>query len=417
MPKVGNPFSMSGRTYQNQSGGGGFNSPYAADISRNIGAMVLGGESPNQAAEREANTALKQAQTRKYGAEASEVEDGNCRRTDVEFFNTSLADFGVDPRLPETDIKALLDANPDLKTKVIKRMGSYRGQASLTGKTNYDQFQKGVTVGADRELGEQVLSGAINAGRAGESIAARDGKPLMDIKGDTRFSQYLSDAPMTTTEVGRADIGHKRAQANQANSAAGTNSARTAQIRGETASGISVGAPVAVIGADGRTTYASPQRSVGQLVGAKPSTEGSVSAKMPFDSGKVLDEEINAQNSSSGLELTPDDKVAIRARASELYSEVGNTTEAVRRARTELGYEVVREPGRFYGTNAAFKKNSSTPGKMVAPEKPAPVIKKVANQAQVDDAIRQANEAIKKGKDPAAVRARLQEMGIDLKDQ
>lgn len=36
--------------------------------------------------------------------------------------------------------------------------------------------------------------------------------------------------------------------------------------------------------------------------------------------------------------------------------------------------------------------------------------------AQVDDVIRQANEAIKAGKDPAAVKARLKEMGIEIKE-
>lgn len=41
---------------------------------------------------------------------------------------------------------------------------------------------------------------------------------------------------------------------------------------------------------------------------------------------------------------------------------------------------------------------------------------KVQTQADIDEAIRQANEAIQKGKDPAAVRARLKEMGIQLKE-
>jgi hypothetical protein len=56
-----------------------------------------------------------------------------------------------------------------------------------------------------------------------------------------------------------------------------------------------------------------------------------------------------------------------------------------------------------------------------APAPAAPASKKetpkVQNQADVDEAIKQANEAIKAGKDPVLVKKRLQEMGIELKGE
>ncbi len=51
-----------------------------------------------------------------------------------------------------------------------------------------------------------------------------------------------------------------------------------------------------------------------------------------------------------------------------------------------------------------------------ADESSMPNIPKVQNQKDIDSAITQANEAIRKGKDPKAVRERLKAMGIELQE-
>jgi hypothetical protein len=155
------------------------------------------------------------SQAAKYDAETGAINDSARMGSDTELFNTALSEQGIDHRLPNEDVQAMLDADPELKRKVVQRFGAYRASRALPGKTNYQQFQAGVTEGADRSLGEDVLAGKRTAGSVGEAIAAREAKPLVDVKDDTRFSRYLMDAPMTTTGLGEAKIGERNSQSRE----------------------------------------------------------------------------------------------------------------------------------------------------------------------------------------------------------
>jgi hypothetical protein len=393
MPRVSNPF-YKGFGYPTGQGAGGYNSPQMADASRNIGALLLSGPTPNQVADRGMKQDLNQSQVvrnrsqaAKYDAETGAINDSARMGSDTELFNTALSEQGIDHRLPNEDVQAMLDADPELKRKVVQRFGAYRASRALPGKTNYQQFQAGVTEGADRSLGEDVLAGKRTAGSVGEAIAAREAKPLVDVKDDTRFSRYLMDAPMTTTGLGEAKIGERNsqsrendagarrndAQAGNYRAEAGEHGAKTKQINEEVRTGIRAGPPVLLETDDGRSVYASPREAVGGAAGARPKAAGQTTAKLPFNSGNALDAEINAQlGPDFQKELTPDERSAIRARASQLYPQIGNITDAVKAARGELGLNVVEEPGRFFGTNKrldrpAAKAAPQTPGQMVAP--------------------------------------------------
>jgi hypothetical protein len=149
----------------------------------------------------------------------------------------------------------------------------------------------------------------------------------------------------------RARVEHD-AQAGNYRAEAGEHGAKTKQINEEVRTGIRAGPPVLLETDDGRSVYASPREAVGGAAGARPKAAGQTTAKLPFNSGNALDAEINAQlGPDFQKELTPDERSAIRARASQLYPQIGNITDAVKAARGELGLNVVEEPGRFFGTN------------------------------------------------------------------
>jgi hypothetical protein len=390
MPRVKNPFG-----YPTQQGPGGYNSAQMGAAAQGIGHMLTAGDSPVVAEDRAAKAGMNRAHTDLYGEmarktrlEADAAATENRAGSDDELFNTALNEHGIDHRLPNQDVKAMLDADPVLRKKVVERFGAYRASRALPGKTTYDNLQKGVTEQHDRSLGDMVLGNKTDAGSVGQAQAAREGKPLVHVRDGVQFSNFLLDKPAQATPVGEARIKLSGAQGRAADASArqhdasagrerahtGLYGAQTQQVQDERRTGIKAGAPV-IIDTPAGPVYASPREAVGGAAGARPKAAGTNTPKLPFNSAKVFDEEINAQLKDSGLTPTSDQAAAIRARASALFPQVGNITDAVKAARGELGLDVVETPGRFFGTNKKFSNNATTaapksPGQMVAPAAP-----------------------------------------------
>lgn len=63
-------------------------------------------------------------------------------------------------------------------------------------------------------VGQGVLSGATKMGLGSGSVAAAEGKPIINIEGGEQYNQYLGDSK--TTPLGKSQIDENRAQAGQA---------------------------------------------------------------------------------------------------------------------------------------------------------------------------------------------------------
>jgi hypothetical protein len=376
MPRTRNPFY------------GGYNDPALGQVAQNISTMILAQPSPYDIQAKQSRAAVDNARVgsllasgAKDRAETSAIEARSRFLNDDQMFNTAFAEEGGDPQLDNATIRAQLAADPDLAARMNRRVGAYRASNTLPGRTNYHQLQQGMTEGADRRMGEMVLGGQVDPGRAAQSVAAREGKPQVAIQGDTRISPFLMDAPMQTTEIGQSKIGENAAQARKSDSGVKVDEARVTHLGAQTAH---ERAKTGEVGAKAKAEKAPKLAEVftgkyddkgmpiverqPQAPGQRVLTPASHSPKaakdekapkLPFNSGKVLDEEINAQFKGFENDLGPQDKAAIRAKASELYSATGNTTEAVRRAAADLGFGVEEKPGRFYGTNRSLKRPAS----------------------------------------------------------
>jgi len=75
----------------------------------------------------------------------------------------------------------------------------------------FDDVQKGRQTGRTTEIGEGVLSGAVNAGKGGQAVAVMGGKPLVNVEGGMQFNQYTGESKVTP--VGQSQITENVAQA------------------------------------------------------------------------------------------------------------------------------------------------------------------------------------------------------------
>jgi len=347
MPRTANPFYLgTGSPRQGVTHAGGYNNPYMAQVAENIGGLLLGRETPNQRVDREAKAALTAAQTRKTTLEGNDLEYGAKAREAAALRRGAIQRLGLNPDTPDEAL------TPEQQKSVNSTIGQILLSHGLTGKTNYDQLTQGEQRYSDRTLQEDVLAGRRTAGAVGESAAARQGKPLLNVNDGTRFNQFDSAAPMTTTEKGRSAIGLNAARVKTEGTKQERNRAAAAKSGRE-----SLGETLLGVDENGNEQYKLVPKTPGAILTRTSKAKAAKDSrpKLPFNSGKILDEEIGAQ--LNGMDLTPEDKTAIRERASQLYPDVGNATESVRRARSELGYDVVEVPGRIFGTNKKFSKD------------------------------------------------------------
>lgn len=449
MPKTRNPFYRGYTT--------GYNNPAMGQAAQSLGAMLTAGPSPYALEDRESkmrlNTAHEgayRATAAKHGAEAAGQERQNALMSDDEIFNSAWAAEGGDHRLPSADIQAALDADPTLRGRVARRYGAIRQSNQVSGKTNSHQLEQGITEHADRTLGQDVLAGTRTAGSVGEMVAARGGKPLRDVKDDTNFSRFLapSQAPMVTTQLGGAKIEERGAASRQHDAAAGNqraqageHGARTTQINQETRTGIKIGAPVLVNDPEAGPMYTAPQSAPGRAPAAMPRDHAPRSTprapgEKTADQVKLLNSYREVARQSVGIiqspkgvtqtgseDVSPDVANAIAERALEINSGVTNPTApqisaAVERARREVFQQNTDiEPGttRWFGPNDPKKRRmkKGSVGSMVAPAGAAPQPKATGGSQQL---LQEANDAIARGADPAAVRARLRSMGVQVSD-
>jgi len=75
----------------------------------------------------------------------------------------------------------------------------------------FDDVQKGRQTGRTTEIGEGVLSGAVNAGKGGQAVAVMGGKPLVNVEGGMQFNQYTGESKVTP--VGQSQITENVAKA------------------------------------------------------------------------------------------------------------------------------------------------------------------------------------------------------------
>ena len=96
----------------------------------------------------------------------------------------------------------------EFKSK-IKALADIEESYALGGR--YDDVAKGRKTEFQTGTAQGVLSGAIKAGKGGEAVAVSEGKPLIDVKGGEKFSQYTGESE--TTPLGKSEIQENKAQA------------------------------------------------------------------------------------------------------------------------------------------------------------------------------------------------------------
>lgn len=114
--------------------------------------------------------------------------------------------------------------------------------------------------------------------------------------------------------------------------------------------------------------------------------------------------------------LSIPNKIAIQSHIGKLEKELIDSTSTNRIAtiKSELkDWRSLLEVPTDKTASPAASSDTPHPESGDAPSKQLP---KAETQADVDEAIRQANEAIKAGKDPAIIKKRLKDMGINLKE-
>lgn len=245
MARIGNPFRAPLHNYPQGYYAGGYNNPQMAETANNISGFLMGGETPIQQKAREQKAALDAAHATYYGAETSRanaqtgklnaeteaMQRGARMQSDNEIFNTALYEHGIDPRMPNDQVQAALDADPSLKSRVLARVGAYRGQQTLTGQTNAQQFEAGQSAVRDRNISDMVIGGQLDPTRVAQAeYAAKGGAPFAG--GKEQSTNVLTGA-QTINPIGNSEIDLNKnrgteaiARANQANAAANEHNAK-----------------------------------------------------------------------------------------------------------------------------------------------------------------------------------------------
>lgn len=91
----------------------------------------------------------------------------------------------------------------------VKALSDIEESYALGGR--FDDVAKGRKTEFQTSTAQGVLSGAIKAGKGGEAVAVSEGKPLIDVKGGEKFSQYTGESE--TTPLGKSEIQENKAQA------------------------------------------------------------------------------------------------------------------------------------------------------------------------------------------------------------
>jgi hypothetical protein len=100
----------------------------------------------------------------------------------------------------------------------------------------FDDVQKGRQTGRTTEIGEGVLSGAVNAGKGGQAVAVMGGKPLVNVEGGEMYNQYTGES--TTTALGKSQITENVAKAGAQGALAKKYGAEITKIGAEIESGM-----------------------------------------------------------------------------------------------------------------------------------------------------------------------------------
>jgi hypothetical protein len=100
----------------------------------------------------------------------------------------------------------------------------------------FDDVQKGRQTGRTTEIGEGVLSGAVNAGKGGQAVAVMGGKPLVNVEGGEMYNQYTGES--RTTALGKSQITENVAQAGAQGALAKKYGAEITKIGAEIESGM-----------------------------------------------------------------------------------------------------------------------------------------------------------------------------------
>lgn len=320
-------------------------------------------------------------------------------------------------------------ATPDALGRANRTIGAYDVARALPGNDNGAQIAKLVEALYNEELRTRAMNGGVTPTQRndlGGVNAAIGGKPLYDdLGGGTgTFDQYTGGQtlnPLGNEKVSteRAHQGAYRGAANASNAAAGASSALARQRNAETTSGVKIGAPVVLD--DG--TYAAPGSAVGKAAGTKPKADADKPRKpLRKDQAEAIVGTIANLAGGDIEDMDPSARAKLVSRATQLATDPNSDYHQDPAGAAEAAVNEVAPQGFEKQGTFGFRKLQPKGGQQGAadgaPKSGAPAAASAGKPKGLTDQqlIEQANQAIKAGKDPKAVRQRLRDWGIQVGD-
>lgn len=370
----------------------GYTDPAMASIAGNIAQIFLGGESPNQKALREAELALRGAQTEaaqaqagKYGAETALTQQAVDARTQDEVLRRIAIANGIDPNA--VDVGSLLFGDTPESQRLRDDYRTY-GFMDMYGPGTQRAGDVANAAFTNRSAGELLLGDTIGVA---QRQAAMAGEPVYDVKNNTLFDRFTGESQQTE--------------------------------HGALVAGRDTRAPVKV-NQGGKPVYMSPAEALGMEAYEAPRAD----RQPTWTDVKNMDQLIFNDLGVAAEDLDPSVMPVLRAAVEAYVSQGVPHAEAIRRAIAENPI-VDTQPwyrSALYGfaehpqipaaaaapMHAEAPPAPAAPVATSAPRKPVPKLP----QSQWDAAIEEANKAIQRGADPEKVKQRLRDMGIPLKE-
>jgi hypothetical protein len=232
---------MARRTVQNPLYTGGYNDPALGVGAQNIAALLLGGESPNDAAARESEMALRAAQSDLYGAQASKAgaEAGQIRQTTdarASPYGMIASSLGLDPAGTEAFLTGQplppgVSIDPRMAARARALMQNVGNVILGGGQQKVDDITNS---GIRLQQFNELQGGLAQPAEVGREQAALAGDELVKESGGTIYDLFDPKAAFTTTDVGRSTINENNAQAGAQSALAGKYRAETAETQAKT---------------------------------------------------------------------------------------------------------------------------------------------------------------------------------------
>jgi hypothetical protein len=338
MPKVNNPF---------------YNDPYTAQISQNIGQLILGQESPLQMEEKAARNKLIGQRSDYYGANAAKARaDTSLAQTQLDargqgaMWDNSLRYNGIDPSLPQDSVIKMLESDPQLKKRVLKRYAISTGSIGLTGNTNAEQLEKAGRTAFATDTDLDYRGGALPQQQYITQGIQNKGQPLYNTNSQG-ITTNLAGGQTVGSALTNSIVGEHTANSARAYAAA-------QKDRAETSIGKLVTEYTGRVDENGVPIFNQRAQKPGESVRVLPAADympkkgdekkydvgfktiGDIDGEINTQLGVAFDKDDNLLEGSA-LPLTSSAQTAIRSRAYNIYRETGNAVDSVRQALEEAG--------------------------------------------------------------------------------